>query len=474
MRNFATTDLQILVYCFIYPAILTATGIVPPFPYAERLSMPFYFTELCLRSDEDYALLRRRTDACARLGRSYEIPCKLPDNCIPGDAFVGFCRTGEQYALYVRPQVHYAGTCAALTELFSPGVRSFSSFSDLTARLRLLGQALNAPLEPSVLYRQLKNELENRILGQDAAVDAAAFRLYTHLCKVLPSRPLSLVLYGPTGVGKSELGKAIAPILQSLRPEQNWSCVWTELNTFTQPHSAYRLIGSPPGYVGYDDPPILESVRQNSHTVFVFDELDKAHPEVWKVFMSILDEGRCSARRADEQGQRELDFRSCIFVFTTNLDLSAPPGNTLGFAPPPAAPTVSLPACVSPIRQLLTKDESARRAMIRHGAPAEIACRFTSLIGFRTLDETDRLRITIKQIASLGREFGLHIVSVSPAAAAALTPQNVVSVRSTSAVLEGVLTPIFAAHISRGGAKNVHLSGDADSLTLISAEFSAS
>ena len=91
-------------------------------------------------------------------------------------------------------------------------------------------------------------------------------------------------------------------------------------------------IGAPPGYVGYDDPPIFEAVRENARTVFLFDELDKAHPEVLKMFLSVLDEGRITARRPGKDGQRELDFRQCIFVFTSNADLTDRGGRRMGFS----------------------------------------------------------------------------------------------------------------------------------------------
>lgn len=438
--------------------------------------MEFTITDFCRRSDADYALLQRRTDACARLGRSYEIPCKLPHHCTPAEALVGFCRTGEKYMLYIRPRICYSGTSITASELFAPGVRSFPNFPALTAHLCQLGRELTQPQADTLsssLFYQIKNSLGYYVLGQEAAVEAAAFRLYNHLSKKQPSRPLSLVLYGTTGVGKSELAKAIMPVLQNLLPQQRWSCVWTDLNAFTQAYTVSRLVGSPPGYVGYDDPPVLECVRENPNTVFIFDELDKAHPEVLKAFMSILDEGRCTARRADAQGQRELDFRSCIFVFTTNMELSATPKQPLGFAAEPSTAAAPLSPSAPLVQRLLAGDESARHAMIRSGILQEIACRFTGLIGFQPLDEPCRLQITIKQIIALGKEFGLHIVSVAPEIAAALTPRDAVSVRSTPAVLEGMLTPVFAGYISHSSTRYVHLSGTLDAIILTPAEYSS-
>ena len=434
--------------------------------------MQFTLTDLYLRSDTDFSLLQRRTDACARLGRSYEILCKLPDICTPRNAYIGFCRRGEQYQLYIRPQICYNGTSRVAAAMFSAGICSFPNFSALAGYLHQLGLELNTQEETrsSSLFYQIKTSLEQHIIGQEQAVASTAFRLCNHICKKYPCRPLSLVLYGATGVGKSELAKSIPPVLQALQPPQQWRTVWTELNTYTQPHTVSRLIGSPPGYVGYDDPPVLECVRDNPHTVFIFDELDKAHPEILKLFMSILDEGRCTSRRADDHGQRELDFRRCVFLFTTNMDLSAAPKQPLGFASESSPAAVSPPQSDSLLHRLLFHDETARRTMIRAGIPPEIVCRFTGLIGFQPLDAPSRSQIIIKQITALGREFGLNIVSVSPETAAALTPRDAVSIRSAPTVLEGVLTPVFARHISRCSTRDLHLSGTAECIILTPAD----
>ncbi len=286
-------------------------------------------------------------DACARLGRSYEFAaCLLPAGCRPDRAQLGFWRNGEDYLLYFRPGVAYGGPEPRLREFFGRGaVHRYPGFGALAGSLRALdgNAAALRPEEPGLLPR-LRRELEGRVLGQEEAVEAVAFKLWSHVSKREPLRPLSLIFYGPTGVGKSELGKAVAPALNRCLGEERYRPVWTELNTFTQAHSVFRLTGAPPGYVGYDDAPVLEAVRDWPRTVFMFDELDKAHPEVLKVFMSILDEGRCTARRAGEDGGRELDFRRCVLLFTTNTgpDWASPPRRRLR---PPALATGPPPTC---------------------------------------------------------------------------------------------------------------------------------
>lgn len=410
------------------------------------------FAQFCSCSTAGYAALLEHVDACAASGYNYEFhPCRMPSGCTPTESTLGFGRFGDGYLLYLRPTVYYAGENPFLRHFFSQTCWYFPDFSALSSALSELNTSLSdAALPP--LCQSLLTAFHTRIMGQAEALEAVAFKLYGHISKQTPRRPLSLIFYGPTGVGKSELAKNIAPTLNQCCPQAEWQTVWTELNTFTEAHSAYRLTGAPPGYVGYDDPSILEAARRAPHTVFVFDELEKAHPTVLKIFMSILDEGRCTARRADEQGSRELDFRHCIFVFTSNADLSSPE-RPLGFAPSqegsaPCTPSPTAPAHTL-AQRLFLRDETARQALTRSGVLREIAGRFSGLIAFQPLDAQARTAVTAHQIAALGREHGLTIVEVAPELAARLTPDKALSPRSTLGILEGLFTPLFAAYAAQ-------------------------
>ncbi|MCI8525060.1 MAG: ATP-dependent Clp protease ATP-binding subunit [Oscillospiraceae bacterium] len=408
------------------------------------------FLALCGGDALEFAALRRHADEAGRSGRSFELRgCRMPPGCVPAASTVGFWRHKAQYYLYLNPVVDYRGRDGRLRRFFARGFQQFSSFDALAAALQALAhQAAPAEGDLPPLLRRLRERLGDVVLGQDAAVEAVAFRLYGHIGKDAPKRPLSLIFHGPTGVGKSELGKGIARVLDGLCGEGTYQFVWTELNTFTEAHSVYRLTGAPPGYVGYQDEPVFAAVRRNPQTVFMFDELEKAHPEVLKVFMSILDEGRCTANREAPDGDRELDFRRCILVFTTNWDLTGSHGAQLGFSqpqeaapqPPPCA--ADTPAAALACR-LFAEDEAARRAMVRSGALREIAGRFSGFVGFRPLDHAARTAITARQITALGREYGLDITAVDPALSQALTPRDALSVRSSVGVLEGALTPLF-------------------------------
>ena len=451
--------------------------------------MEVNFSTFCGAEPAFYEALRRRVDLCGQSGQGYEFsPCALPPGCQPRYAALGFARReGGAYLMYWRPAVRYEGPDGVLRALFDRSAWRFESYGQLAARLRTLHPAKTVEaavfpvLEPSpepkpapkpepapapeqmgALFPRLVRELGARVLGQERAVEAASFRLCAHIGKSAPARPLSLILYGPTGVGKSELAKAVAPALERCGGPR-CQTVWTELNTFTQPHSVHRLIGAPPGYVGYDDPPVFEAVRENPRTVFLFDELDKAHPEVLKMFLSVLDEGRVTARRPGKDGQRELDFRQCVFIFTTNADLSDCGGRSVGFSIDGPKQETAAPATLA--ERLYQENESARRAMVRQGVLSEIAGRFTGLIGFQPLTLAARRDITRKQLRALGREYGVVIADAESATVAALTPEaGGLSVRSSVAVLEGLLAPLLSQWASTGAA--LRLSGRPDALRL--------
>lgn len=418
--------------------------------FVHTLIMEFEFLRFCGCSDAAYGRLKACIHTCGEAGRSYEFsPCRMPVGCVPEHCVLGFYEKEGQFLLYFRPVPQYRGKDSRLRTFFSR-THCYADFGAMVMDLC----ALTAP----TLFDRLCRELKECVVGQEEAIEATAFKLCGYLGKKQPNRPLSLIFYGSTGVGKSELGKQLAQVLNRCTGQGGYRTVWTELNTFTQAHSSYRLIGAPPGYVGYDDPSVLEEVRNHPEIVFCFDELEKAHPEILKIFMSILDEGRCTAHRADEQGNRELDFRRCVFVFTTNAPL-AHSTVSLGFhasvhRPPLAFPTET--GGLSLAQRIFRQDEQARQAMVRSGVLREIAGRFSGLIGFQELDFTARTEVTRRQIIALGREYGLTIQSVSRGICAALTPAEEFSVRSTVGVLEGLFMPLFLS-CQRTDAANLPL-----------------
>ncbi len=159
----------------------------------------------------------------------------------------------------------------------------------------------------------LEEILHERVIGQDEAVTAVADAiLRTRAGLKDPTKPIGSFLFlGPTGVGKTELAKALA---QALFDDEN-NMVRIDMSEYMEKHAVARLIGAPPGYVGYDEGgQLTEAVRRKPYCVVLFDEIEKAHPDVFNVLLQVLDDGRMT----DSQG-RTVDFKNTVIVMTSNL-----------------------------------------------------------------------------------------------------------------------------------------------------------
>ncbi|GBC92523.1 Chaperone protein ClpB 1 [bacterium HR15] len=159
----------------------------------------------------------------------------------------------------------------------------------------------------------IEERLKQRVVGQDEAIEAVANAIRRARAGLSdPNRPIgSFIFLGPTGVGKTELAKALAEFL--FDDERN--LVRIDMSEYMERHSVARLIGAPPGYVGYEEGgQLTEAIRRRPYSVILFDEIEKAHPEVFNVLLQLLDDGRLT----DGQG-RTVDFRNTLVIMTSNI-----------------------------------------------------------------------------------------------------------------------------------------------------------
>ncbi len=160
---------------------------------------------------------------------------------------------------------------------------------------------------------EMEDHLRQRVIGQDEALEAISNSVRRARAGLQdPERPIgSFIFLGPTGVGKTETARALA---QTLFDDEH-CMVRVDMSEFMEKHSVSRLIGAPPGYVGYDEGGYLtEAIRRRPYSVVLFDEIEKAHPEVFNIFLQILDDGRLT----DGQG-RTVDFRNTVLIMTSNV-----------------------------------------------------------------------------------------------------------------------------------------------------------
>ncbi|HEY4722357.1 MAG TPA: AAA family ATPase, partial [Anaerolineae bacterium] len=167
--------------------------------------------------------------------------------------------------------------------------------------------------EESARLVHMEEDLHTRIVGQDEAIVAiskAVRRARTGLKD--PKRPIgSFIFLGPTGVGKTELTKALAALMFGSEE----AMVQLDMSEFMERHSIARLVGAPPGYVGYEDAgQLTEAIRRRPYSIVVFDEIEKAHPEAFNMLLQIMEEGHLSDARG-----RKVDFRNAIIIMTSNI-----------------------------------------------------------------------------------------------------------------------------------------------------------
>ena len=159
----------------------------------------------------------------------------------------------------------------------------------------------------------MEERLKQRVIGQDEGITAVSSALRRARSGLQdPNRPIgSFIFLGPTGVGKTELAKALAEFMF----DNEQALIRIDMSEFMEKHSVARLIGAPPGYVGYDEGGHLtEAVRRRPYSVLLFDEIEKAHPDVFNILLQILDDGRLT----DGHG-RTVDFKNTIAIMTSNV-----------------------------------------------------------------------------------------------------------------------------------------------------------
>ena len=159
----------------------------------------------------------------------------------------------------------------------------------------------------------LEDELHHRVIGQEEAVTAVADAIQRSRAGLAdPNRPIaSFIFLGPTGVGKTELAKALAGYMF----DSEDALVRIDMSEYMEKHAVSRLIGAPPGYVGYEEGgQLTEAIRRRPYSVILFDEIEKAHPDVFNIFLQILDDGRVT----DAQGHK-VDFKNAIIIMTSNI-----------------------------------------------------------------------------------------------------------------------------------------------------------
>jgi ATP-dependent Clp protease ATP-binding subunit ClpB len=257
---------------------------------------------------------------------------------------------------------------------------------------------------------KLEDELGERVVGQRLAVSAVANAVRRSRAGLGdPNRPTgSFIFLGPTGVGKTETARALAEFLF----DDERAMIRLDMSEYMEKHSVARLIGAPPGYVGYEEGgQLTESVRRRPYSVVLFDEIEKAHPDVFNVLLQILDDGRLT----DSQG-RLVDFRNTVIIMTSNI------GSQIIVESAQAAPQLG----DRPDDPVWVRVDQRVRDELRNHFRPEFLNRVDDIIVFRPLSREDLVRIVDLQLRHLEAMLAArhHGLEVTPEAKELLAAQG--------------------------------------------------
>lgn len=253
--------------------------------------------------------------------------------------------------------------------------------------------------EESERLLRMEEELKKYIVGQDEAIHAIAKAVRRARAGLKdPRRPIgSFIFLGPTGVGKTELTKALARFMFGSEE----ALIQLDMSEFTERHTGSRLVGAPPGYIGYEDAgQLTEALRRRPYSIVVFDEVEKAHPEVHNLLLQIMEEGHLS----DAKG-RQVNFRNAIIVMTSNVGAEEIRRNTqLGFPLKRDAKTEER-LTYEEMRKKLT--ESLKRVF-----RPEFINRVDAVIVFRALNKDDIRKIVVLELDKVMERLKEHAISL--------------------------------------------------------------
>ena len=259
--------------------------------------------------------------------------------------------------------------------------------------------------EESQRLLQMEDELRKHIIGQEEAIQAISKAVRRARAGLKdPRRPIgSFIFLGPTGVGKTELTKALARFMFGSED----ALIQLDMSEFMERHTVSRLVGAPPGYVGYEEAgQLTEALRRRPYSIVVFDEIEKAHPEAHNMLLQIMEEGHLSDARG-----RKVDFRNAIIVMTSNVGADMIKRQTsLGFALKRDGE----------VEERMAYDEMRKKLMdsLKRVFRPEFINRLDSVIVFRSLNKDDIKQIVDLELNKVASRLAEHsvILTATPAA----------------------------------------------------------
>ena len=388
--------------------------------------------QLPKETEHECTELKANIDRSAETGKTFYYNMQMPPDCQPSQIELHFGRGENHYFMHAEPSFQYYGANENAQRFAAYQRLNFQSFQEMWGNLLSIADALQVPTVSAPAQRAVgsiyteteqippprrtdrvcisaeifQNRCAEQVIGQDCALMNVSSVLLPHLAKRKPLRPLCLFFHGQTGIGKTELAKTLHRVINEFAPDAaKYGFICEDMSQYQDAHSAYKLIGAPPSYVGYGDQTIFNAVDSNPKQIFVFDEIEKAHPNVLKVLMRAMDEGKHARSSISNEHGNEFDLRQCIFIFTSNLEL---PQTQL------TAEILNDLPDTQKNNLFLQEDERARTAMRIQGYLPEVVGRISRFVAFSALSDQSVQSIIQRSIAEEAAQFGLEIHHVSP------------------------------------------------------------
>lgn len=407
--------------------------------------------------------------------------CEFPPGCQPNMGRVGFSRRGEdRYALMVDPGIRYQGNSPEILQLFRDSEIIFDSFGTLvefcqdtvrkafeatpaqdftkkhsamrtpsaTTNLDAVSEALENQHRQQTMClpgaTNISQRIATEVFGQDDALKVIADRASLHIARIAPVRPSTLFLLGPTGVGKTSAAEALARILSDIS-STNYRYLRLDMAEYQEAYRVSQLIGAPQGYVGHSDgAQLTRHLAKHPRSIILFDEIEKAHPDVFRMLMNLMDAGRLSSPVSID-GKYEINASEAILIFTSNLGAD----HLLAEVDSASANDHADPAAL---------DEICRQHLVQHRIPKELVARIQAFALFRALSSKHRAEAMVRAIQKTGIVYGIQVRRVAPEIVAgflARTEQKF-GVRQDEYLIERELGQLFV-EAQREGAKEITL-----------------
>lgn len=365
--------------------------------------------------------------------------------------------------LHIERGITYSGPSEEVTTWFATGTRSFDSYAHLqewlsgplaaayaghatsTSDSGASAQELDARSPEPVLIEpdRIAAALAVEVVGQERSIEQIVSATALHLARQSPRRPLTALALGPTGVGKTLLAESLASAITTVSGKP---CDYLRLDMteFQERHSVAKLLGAPPGYIGFgEEPRLVHTLRSGQRAVVLIDEIEKAHSDVFLAIMNLMDAGRLTPASGPP-----IDARHAILIFTTNLG-AAVLADALNEAP-------------AAYSDVVTRDSLVRETLRTHGIAPELVGRLHTLLVFDPLKDEHLDEILRRTITREAATFGLDVSTVAPEVLARLRqhrPDPGSGVRAWEHLVGVELGPELLAACKRGATGDLFLRG---------------